>query len=57
MSNKEQAQCIEFAVSRVKGRVIRSSCGAVTNCTAHALELVKTAVGLGVDGILSVTPY
>ena len=56
MSNKEQAQCIEFVMKQVNGRVPVIG-GAGTNCTAHAVELVKTAVGLGVDGILSVTPY
>lgn len=56
MSNKEQAQCIEFAVKQVKGRVPVIG-GAGTNCTAHAVELVRTAAALGVDGILSVTPY
>lgn len=56
MSNIEQAQCIEFAVKQVKGRVPVIG-GAGTNCTAHAVELVKTAAALGVDGLLSVTPY
>lgn len=56
MSGNEQAQCIEFAVKQIKGRVPVIG-GAGTNCTAHALELVKTAASLGVDGILSVTPY
>ena len=56
LSNKEQAQCIEFAVKQVNGRVPVIG-GAGTNCTAHALELVQTAASLGVDGILSVTPY
>lgn len=56
MSDKEQAQCIEFAVKQTNGRVPVIG-GAGTNCTAHALELVKTAVSLGVDGLLSVTPY
>ena len=56
MSNSEQAQCIEFVVKQVNGRVPVIG-GAGTNCTAHAVELVKTAASLGVDGILSVTPY
>ncbi|HNX14237.1 MAG TPA: 4-hydroxy-tetrahydrodipicolinate synthase [Oscillospiraceae bacterium] len=56
MTNDEQARCIEFVVKKVNGRVPVIG-GAGTNNTAHALELVKTAAGLGVNGILSVTPY
>lgn len=56
MSDDEKAAVIEFTVKNV-GRRVPVIAGTGTNSTAHSIELTKTAVELGVDGVLLVTPY
>jgi 4-hydroxy-tetrahydrodipicolinate synthase len=56
LSDKEQLECIKFAVDRTNKRVPVMA-GAGSNDTAHGIELSKNAVALGVDALLQVTPY
>ena len=55
LSDKEKIELFRVAKRAApKGYVLA---GATTNATKHSLELVKEAEGVGVDGILAVTPY
>ena len=56
LSDKEKIEVIKFAVGEVGGRVPVIA-GAGSNCTKTAINLVRKYEELGVDGILSVTPY
>ena len=56
VTQKERKQIIEFAVSRLKGK-LPVIIGAGSNCTKTACELSLQAKELGADCILSVTPY
>ncbi len=56
LSEDEWAQAIRFVVERTAKRVPVIA-GAGSNHTAHAVELCRRAEGMGVDGLLVVTPY
>lgn len=56
LSDEEHKAAIEFMVKQVAGRVPVIA-GTGSNDTAYAVELTKHACLLGVDGILTVTPY
>ncbi len=56
MTEKEQVECIRFAVEKVAGRVPVVA-GAGSNNTAHAIEISKQAEQAGADALLQVTPY
>ncbi|MBP1765661.1 MAG: dapA 2, partial [Firmicutes bacterium] len=56
MPDKEHIEVIKFAVDAVNKRVPVIG-GTGSNDTRHAIELSKEAEAVGVDGILSVTPY
>ncbi|MGL5722198.1 MAG: 4-hydroxy-tetrahydrodipicolinate synthase [Brevinema sp.] len=56
LSASEKATLYKLAVQQVKGR-IPVIAGAGANDTRVAVELTKSAVEAGVDGILAVTPY
>ncbi len=56
MDDEEHLSCIEFCQKHVAGRVPVVA-GVGSNDTRHAIELTKSAVALGVDGLLHVTPY
>jgi len=56
MPDKEHIEVIKFAVDAVNKRVPVIG-GTGSNDTRHAVELSKEAEAVGVDGILSVTPY
>ncbi len=56
LSSQEREDVIRYTVDKVNKRVpVIAGCG--SNDTKHALELSKKAEGLGVDGLLIVTPY
>jgi 4-hydroxy-tetrahydrodipicolinate synthase len=56
LTDEEQLRLIELAVSeRPAGKTIVAGTG--TNDTRHAVQLTERASELGVDAILSVTPY
>lgn len=52
----EHRRVIEIVVRRAKGR-IPVLAGAGSNSTDKAVELALTAIDLGADGILTITPY
>lgn len=56
MPDKEHIEVIKFTVDTVNKRVPVIG-GTGSNDTRHAIELSKEAEEVGVDGILSVTPY
>jgi len=56
MPDKEHIEVIKFTVDTVNKRVPVIG-GTGSNDTRHAIELSKEAEDVGVDGILSVTPY
>jgi 4-hydroxy-tetrahydrodipicolinate synthase len=56
MPDAEHLQTIRFVVTTVAGRVPVIA-GVGSNDTRHAVELSQKAAALGVDGLLSVTPY
>jgi 4-hydroxy-tetrahydrodipicolinate synthase len=56
LTDDEQISAIEYTVKKVAGR-IPVIAGAGSNHTAHGVELSKRCEEVGVDGILSVTPY
>ena len=56
LSPKEKLDVLKFAVREVGGRVPVIA-GAGSNCTKTAVKMVKEYEKVGVDGILSVTPY
>lgn len=56
LSDEEHLRLIELAVAnRPPGTTVLA--GAGSNDTRHAVEMTRRATELGVDGILSVTPY
>lgn len=56
LSDREQAELVDFCVARVDGRV-KVLAGAGSNDTIHAFELSLHAQESGVDALLLVTPY
>ena len=56
LSDEEHKNAIEFMVKQVAGRVPVIA-GTGSNDTAYAVELTKHACQMGVDGVLTVTPY
>jgi 4-hydroxy-tetrahydrodipicolinate synthase len=56
LTEAEHAECIRFAIERVKGRVPVIA-GAGSNSTATAIELSVDAAKHGADALLHVTPY
>lgn len=53
---EERDEILRFAVETVASRVpVIAGCG--SNCTENACSMVKKASAVGVDGVLSVTPY
>ena len=56
LSDEEHKSAIEFMVKQVAGRVPVIA-GTGSNDTAYAVELTKHAGQMGVDGVLTVTPY
>lgn len=56
MPDREHLEAIEFTVKRVNKKVPVIA-GTGSNDTLHACELCREAYALGVDGLLSVTPY
>ena len=56
LTDEEHKSAIEFMVKQVDGRVPVIA-GTGSNDTAYAVELTKHACQIGVDGVLTVTPY
>ena len=56
LTDEEHKSAIEFMVKQVAGRVPVIA-GTGSNDTAYAVELTKHACQMGVDGVLTVTPY
>ncbi len=56
MSHDEHKSVLSFVVDHVKGRV-PVICGAGSNNTEEAIELVRHAKKIGGNGVLVVTPY
>ena len=56
LTDEEHKSAIEFMVKQVAGRVPVIA-GTGSNDTAYAVELTKHAGQMGVDGVLTVTPY
>ena len=56
LTDEEHKNAIEFMVKQVAGRVPVIA-GTGSNDTAYAVELTKHACQMGVDGVLTVTPY
>jgi 4-hydroxy-tetrahydrodipicolinate synthase len=56
MTMAEHLRVVEIVVQQAKGRVPVIA-GAGGNNTAHVIEMAKRIESLGVDGLLSVTPY
>lgn len=56
MTDAEHIDCIRYAVKRTNGR-IPVIAGTGSNDTSYAIALAKEAEGVGVDGLLIVTPY
>ena len=56
LTDEEHKQAIAFMVKQVAGRVPVIA-GTGSNDTAYAVELTKHASLMGVDGVLTVTPY
>ena len=56
LTDEEHKSAIEFMVKQVNGRVPVIA-GTGSNDTAYAVELTKHAGQMGVDGVLTVTPY
>ena len=56
LTDEEHKAAIEFMVKQVAGRVPVIA-GTGSNDTAYAVELTKHACQIGVDGVLTVTPY
>ncbi|MBW3535857.1 MAG: dihydrodipicolinate synthase family protein, partial [Gemmatimonadetes bacterium] len=55
-SDEEKLACFATALDELEGRA-RVIAGTGSNDTAHAVQLTRSAVELGVDGVLVVTPY
>ena len=56
LTPNEHRRVVELAVKRAKGRVPVLA-GAGSNSTERAVELALTAIDLGAEGILTITPY
>ena len=56
MTESERKETIKFTVDIVKGR-IPVIAGTGSNNTASSIEMSKWAEGIGVDGLLVITPY
>lgn len=56
LTDEEHKAAIEFMVKQVAGRVPVIA-GTGSNDTEYAVELTKHACQMGVDGVLTVTPY
>lgn len=56
LNHKEHCDVISYTVERVNGR-IPVIAGTGSNDTNYAVELTKSAKDIGVDAVLSVTPY
>lgn len=56
LSEKEKLEAIRFVVNQVNSR-IKVVAGAGSNNTGQAIEISRKIEDLGVDGLLSVTPY
>lgn len=56
LTAEEHRRVVEIAVKRANGRVPVLA-GAGSNATPKAVELAETAIELGADGILTITPY
>lgn len=56
LDHKEHCDVISYTVEKVNGRVPVVA-GTGSNDTRYAVELTKSAKELGVDAVLSVTPY
>ena len=56
MPDSEHLSVIDYTVKKVNGR-IPVIAGTGSNDTAHGINLCKAAEKLGVDGLLTVTPY
>ena len=56
MPDNEHLSVIDYTVKKVAGR-IPVIAGTGSNDTAHGINLCKEAESLGVDGLLTVTPY
>ena len=56
MPDKEHLSVIDYTVKRINGK-IPVIAGTGSNDTAHGVNLCKAAESLGVDGLLTVTPY
>lgn len=56
MPDEEHKEVIKFAVRKAAGR-IHIMAGTGSNDTRHAIELSKYAESVGVDSVLTVTPY
>ena len=56
MSDEEHYNVVKYAIEKVDKRVPVIA-GTGSNDTKHAIELSMAAEGLGVDGLLVVTPY
>ena len=56
MPDSEHLSVIDYAVKKVNGRIPVIACTG-SNDTAHGITLCKAAEKLGVDGLLTVTPY
>lgn len=56
LTQEEHIECIRFAVDKVNKRVPVIA-GTGSNCTNTTVYLSKEAEKVGVDGLLTVTPY
>lgn len=56
LSVEEQSRVVELVIEAAGGRVPVLA-GAGSNSTDKAIELAETAIELGADGILTITPY
>lgn len=56
LTQEEHRRVVEIVVQRANGRVPVLA-GAGSNSTVKAVELATTAVDLGADGILTITPF
>jgi len=56
LNDKEHIETVRYAVEKTGGRVPVIA-GAGSNDTAHAIYMSQELEGLGVDGLLLVTPY
>lgn len=55
LTHEEHIEVIDIVMDQVKKAKVMA--GAGSNCTAEAVMLTKKAADLGVDGILSISPY